>query len=286
MALPGRKVRVVYYTFAPRFLSFLVVFCCCCPSALLMARGESSTNAAVVSPIGSFGPSWAASSAHGTTIAVPCSLVLMDEGEEETTTDAVILLLRSGKSSSTSPWKITTKESSTEETQFTIGGLRITGPVHHSSDSSILAGQSATGSKRSSILGSTVLCSMTGLASDIDYITSLVQKQVDDHRYIYDGASLAQTLNMPASEIIRILSDVLIGETLYQGQRPLGVQALVVGYDPKSDGKSHGTTPVFNIFTLDPSGGYRHWAVGQRLDAMLFLCERSYKNICRARKPK
>jgi len=104
---------------------------------------------------------------------------------------------------------------------------------------------------------------MTGLASDIDYVTSVVQKQVDDHRKIFDGASSAKTYVQSTSDIVQILSDILQRETRYDGQRPLGIQVLLVGRDPKAyTNQLHRTAHAFKIFTLDPSGGYRHWGGG------------------------
>ena len=164
----------------------------------------------------------------------------------------------------------------------TIDGLRIVGPVHHSADDSscmIMSSSqdehhAATGSKRWVMLGSNAVCSMTGLASDIDYLTSTAQNLVDDHRYVYDGASHAQSPSLPAGQLVQILTYVLQRETVFNDQRPLGVQVLLVGRDKPNiynsastggDGrgkKKKNLPSTFTIITLDPSGGYRHWGGG------------------------
>ena len=226
------------------------------------ARSESSSTRSsagtLLSPIKEFGPSWAASSAHGTSIAVPCSLRMGDETENPK--DAVILLLRYGKASVTSPWKSASSVDESDRSAQTMDGLRIVGPVHQSADSTT----ADASSKRWVFLGATAVCSMTGLASDIDYLTSVLQKQVEDHRLVYDGASSAQTSGLPTGQVIQMLAFVLQKETEYEHQRPLGVQALVVGRDPKPKHNVSGKNrpPAFTIFTLDPSGGFRHWGGG------------------------
>jgi hypothetical protein len=44
--------------------------------------------------------------------------------------------------------------------------------------------------------------------------------------------------------------------TAYQGGRPYGIQAMIIGQQPDAIKKSS-LSP--SIFTVDPSGGYRHW---------------------------
>lgn len=241
----------------------------------------SSGAASQMSPIENFGPSWAASSAHGTSIAVPCSLKIDDDDDQESdlkTTGAVILLLRYNKPSPVSPWAGIHKAKTTTDAaglSRTIDGLKIKGPVHYSADDSFLSSSDRAsftgggGPKRWVFLGSTAVSSMTGLASDIDYLTSSMQMLVEDHRYIYDGADAAKTSLLPMGHLVDLLASVLQRETLYGGQRPLGVQVLLVGRDPpKKYGSTAGSTTyssppsTFKIFTLDPSGGYRHWGGG------------------------
>jgi 20S proteasome alpha/beta subunit len=212
----------------------------------------------LLSPIKSFGPSWAASAAHGTTVALHCSLQL--NGESMDRTDAVLLVFRHRKLSPASPWSTTHSAPTIKENWQIIDGLKITGPVYHSADS--LSGTPSTlcaNPRRWIVLGSTAVCSMTGLASDVDYLTSIIQSQVEDHRYIYDGASAARTSVLPTSQILEMLAENLRKETLYENQRPLGVQVLLVGRDPKPFGSS---TATFKLFTFDPSGGFRHFGLG------------------------
>jgi len=126
------------------------------------------------------------------------------------------------------------------------------------------------------MFGSNAVCSMTGLASDIDYLTSTAQNLVDDHRYVYDGASHAQSPSLPTGQLVQLLTYVLQRETVLNDQRPLGVQVLLVGRDKPNiynnnsastfdDGrgkKKKNLPSTFTIITLDPSGGYRHWGGG------------------------
>ena len=236
-----------------------------------LVKSESSLRDQL-SPIKSFGPSWAASAAHGTTVAVHCTLSLRNDLDDKT--DAIILVLRYTKPGPATPWETNrtpqTQTITDTELQRTIDGLKITGPVHHCADSFLLSTSGVTANpNRWVFLGTTALCSMTGLASDVDYLISILQSQVEDHRYIYDGASAARTSALPTSQILETLANILQKETLYDGQRPLGVQVLLVGRDEKPIGggtpsAAHRKSPpaTFKLFTFDPSGGYRHWGVG------------------------
>jgi len=259
-----------------------------------------SSAASQMSPIENFGPSWSASSAHGTTIAVSCSLRI-DDNESVVKTDAVVLLLRYNQPSPASPWaSIRQGETTTDAAnlQRSIDGLKITGPVHYSADDSFLSSNRAflktCGPKRWVFLGSTALCSMTGLASDIDYLTSSMQMLVEDHRYIYDGASAAKTSVLPIGQVLDLLASVLQKETVYEGQRPMGVQVLLVGRDPLKFGivgasaaagatTSPSAPSAFKMFTLDPSGGYRHWGVGAAIGRNAPLVRKQLYNHLRSK---
>ena len=57
---------------------------------------------------------------------------------------------------------------------------------------------------------------------------------------------------MPTVELLQELTRQLRDAAQYESGRPFAVQALMVGYARASKEK------LF-LFTLDPSGGYRHW---------------------------
>jgi 20S proteasome alpha/beta subunit len=188
-------------------------------------------NAHGSSPIRNLEPSWAASSAQGTTIAVSYPIGSKDN---EVGGVGVVLLMRSPV-----PARSIEALSSEEEASSSwveLDGLRV---VQHAVDTLT----TADASRRWTPLGS-ALCCMTGLASDVDYLSRALQKQVDLHRTIYGGSHPLTTL-----KIVRKLATLLQEAAQYQGGRPYGVQALIVGQDRSS----------LNIFTLDPSGGFRHW---------------------------
>ena len=254
----GKQMVTLSRTLALSALISLLLFWV---APIVESSDSKSLGNQLLSPIKSFGPSWAASAAHGTTVAVHCSLQL--DGESKDRTDAVLLVFRHRKPSPASPWSTThsapTMKENLNERQI-IDGLKITGPVYHSADSlSVTPSTLCANPRRWIFLGSTAVCSMTGLASDVDYLTSIIHSQVEDHRYIYDGATAARTSVLPTSQILEMLAEYLRKETLYDNQRPLGVQVLLVGRDPKLFGSS---TATFKLFTFDPSGGFRHFGVG------------------------
>jgi 20S proteasome alpha/beta subunit len=94
---------------------------------------------------------------------------------------------------------------------------------------------------------------MTGLASDVDYLSRTLQKQANVHRTIYEASHALATL-----KVVRNLADLLQEAVQWQGGRPFGVQALVVGMDRTVSNTATATTRL-NLFSLDPSGGFRHW---------------------------
>jgi 20S proteasome alpha/beta subunit len=92
---------------------------------------------------------------------------------------------------------------------------------------------------------------MTGFASDVDHLVSTVQSSADRHRLVYEGSDHVPSPLRLVHELAEALYDNAQGT---QAGRPFGVQCLIVGQVPD-------WRPRFGIFTLDPSGGYRHWGV-------------------------
>ena len=149
---------------------------------------------------------------------------------------------------------------------------------------------------------------MTGLVSDVDHLSSCLQQYAETHRMVYEyddptvvenyyhgadddddadddeekdnemenipyvsGTSIASRLSQPLSllSVVQKLARLLREATRWQGERPFGVQALLVGPNPPADSSGKrmntGGCPL-DVMTLDPSGGYRHW--GSRATAI------------------
>jgi 20S proteasome alpha/beta subunit len=194
-------------------------------------QGSTSAASLAATPIRNFEPSWAASAAQGTTVALSYPIV-----REGRISEGIILLLRS---QSTSTKKIPTPDER--------GPPTLTWIEHEGLQVSLQAPDLITSyeaSQRWTLLGTTALCCMTGLASDVDYLARVLQKQVDVHRIIYEGSR-----RMPVLQIVRSLAELLQEAASYQGGRPYGIQSLIIGRSNRR----------LMLYTLDPSGGYRQW---------------------------
>lgn len=107
-------------------------------------------------------------------------------------------------------------------------------------------------------IGPHSLCAMTGLASDVEHLCRVLQKQVDGHWNIFDTHATTHSMTMR-------LADKFQQET-FAGSRPFGVQCLLVGgddYDPER---------TFCTYTIDPSGAWQSWggttAIGKYASTM------------------
>jgi 20S proteasome alpha/beta subunit len=190
----------------------------------------AAKSASNISPIRNFEPSLAASSAQGTTISVSYP---RDGSRQQT---GIVVVFRS-------PYKGGSVRKKSAKTDWTlIDGIRVR-PT--SSDTAT----NSESSHRWTLL-SDALCCMTGLASDVDYLSRCIQKQVDTHRVVYEGTRVFSAL-----QLVRVLCELLQEATKgSSGGRPYGVQALIVGTSPTRD--------ALQMYTVDPSGGFRHWGTG------------------------
>lgn len=222
----------------------LLLYTICCLSALPI--GDSRTTNARFSPIPNFGPAAVASAAQGTVIAIRCRF---NRTEFPDCTDAVLLLFRSSSSPSSS-----VRESAVSGT-IDMDGIRIMEPIYHSSDA--LTWHDA--SRRWTLLGSTALCSMTGFSLDVDYLTRFLQKVVDDCRFALESTSVVRSMPLSTLQIVQSLAEEVQEAGQWQGGRPFGIQALVIGKDYTG---TTGTAASLGIYTLDPSGSYRAWNGG------------------------
>ena len=110
---------------------------------------------------------------------------------------------------------------------------------------------------------------MTGLASDVDHLTRRLQQRVEHDTIIYDSAHWS-----PVLEKVHALAKMLREATKYKGDRPFGVQALLIGRQQQQH-----EAPM-SLFSLDPSGGYRHWGVATAIGKAASLVRRRlYENL-------
>ena len=233
-------------------LRIVAALCTVSTIIIVMCLVDSTEGSPLVTPIQNFEPSWTASSVGGTTIAIPFALkdVTRQKQKNDSNSDAVLLIFRS-----TIPSVVVSRTEDTLNRQRTkglksvktLGGLHIVGPIYTSSDALPLS----QSSQRWTFLGTTGICSMTGFAPDIDYLTRYLQQLVDKHRTTYESTSISMTTLVSPIKLVESLSEVLQEAGQWQGGRPFGVQILIIGRDEK--------TSSFGIFTLDPSGGYRRW---------------------------
>jgi 20S proteasome alpha/beta subunit len=254
-----RHVEAVYVSWAV----YLVIVTFLLALSGSFASSSSSgppSDAALLSPIENFGASWAASSVQGTTIAIPVKLKESGNGEDDRSCDAVVMILRSTAVSALGSRRIPAAGVDNSPGTLIDGGLRVLQPTYHSSDS-LTANQS---SQRWTFLGSTAICSMTGFASDIDYLTRMLQNRMDNHRFTYEGTSSSSSSPMLTLQLVQTLAERLQEACQWQNGRPYGVQALVIGHDRRSRITAAGINPApsLRIFSLDPSGGYLHWSSG------------------------
>jgi len=196
-------------------------------------NGSSASSRFAASPIQNFEPSWAAASAQGTTIALSYSR------QNENGGHGIVVLLRSPSGTSDSGLSSADADALPKSNWIKVDGLRVS---QQSSDKL----QRSDTSPRWTMLGKEALCCMTGLTSDVDYLSRVLQKQLDVHRIIYE-----ENLDMPALKVVRSLASLLQEAAQNRGGRPYGIQSLIVGRSS--------TRSSLHLYSLDPSGGFRHW---------------------------
>lgn len=207
-------------------------------SAAVQQRQQSS-----LSPIEEFPASWAASSAHGSAIALPFVASSQTDNNNNKklsvpdVQDGVVILLQS----KTSPYRVSsTKLDASTEYSKNLFGVRV-------------ANRPLTSSKRWTLFDQICFGTWTGYAPDIDYLNGCIWKLLDDHRFVQNTA-----LSLSVSRLVLALAETLREECQLPLSRPFGVQGLFVG----QDGRRRTASNSLHIVTLDPSGGYRHWKRG------------------------
>lgn len=203
---------------------------------LQLCLAVASPKEAHISPIANFENSWIASSAQSTLVSLPVQISDEEQG--------VIILLRSKNSEALE----SIAECNTVAQPEVVSSLRLT-------DSVLLDEQTARERSPWTILSPTTLCAMTGLASDAEFLVRALQQSVEHHRSIYDEAVASQSNFLSTFKLVQILCRLIQEPTAYQGARPYGVQALLIGSNPQSSSS-------LDIYTVDPSGSFHHWPRG------------------------
>jgi 20S proteasome alpha/beta subunit len=87
---------------------------------------------------------------------------------------------------------------------------------------------------------------MTGLASDVEHLGRILQRQVDNHYNVYLKPLTTHAMTQRLANILQQVAQA-------KGGRPFGVQALMVGGDDVDP-----TRPLC-IYSIDPSGSWQSW---------------------------
>lgn len=224
---------------------------------VVLARPGQDPSA--ISPIQQLEPSLAASQAQGTAVAVSCK-------------DCVVLLTRSPQSSETS---FLYAQSSSESSLSSTTPSQTKSPVSNTDNETNkaetmwgirIASTSASGSNEAKLktqcirLGPSAVCCMTGFLPDVQHLTRVASKTIESHLALYANKP------PPVSKIVRSMAGRLDRAARIEGSRPLGVQVLLLGVNPKLNaadvvGNPNANTNTNNnvlVYTLDPTGGWKH----------------------------
>jgi 20S proteasome alpha/beta subunit len=208
-------------------------------------QASSTADAAATSPVASWEPSFTASSVQSTVVAISCQ-------------SAVVVLFYPGNSNRNKQQQrpATGNKSNSNIHWVDYDDLRVQFPQGPQQQiRRTVSSQTSWTVLGTSSHAASALCGMTGLASDVDYLSRVLLKQVDSNRILYEDSR-----TLPTRALVQALAGHLRTEAAYATGRPYGVQALVVGAVSavSSNEKGKQQQPL-GIFTLDPSGGVRHW---------------------------
>ena len=181
----------------------------------LFAKQVLSSTGGLTSPIRHWDASWTASCAQGTSIAMAYD-------------DCIILFLRSPSSNVWKPPLLSSKQ--TED----LSGLSV-----------MRVDASSVQFAPSWLSFSNSLCSMTGLASDVEHLGRILQRQADNHFNIYLKPLTTHAMTQRLSRILQQAAQM-------KGGRPFGVQTLLVGGDDIDNRR-------LCLYTIDPSGSWQSW---------------------------
>jgi len=210
-----------------------------CPSSRSVAAASRTSSDASSSPVRNLEPSLAASQASATAIAFRFQQ------------EAILLVLRSPAANIyRPPLAPTTLSSSGDEASSSswrgeiLSELRVT-PVGQQYHTSCLVHFAPAWIS----LGPHSLCAMTGLASDVEHLVRVLQKDVDTHYNVFDQPMTTHSM------VTEGLASTMTNECL-SGRRPFGVQGLLIGADDVDPKRT------FCVYTIDPSGAWQSWGSG------------------------
>jgi 20S proteasome alpha/beta subunit len=125
-------------------------------------------------------------------------------------------------------------------------------------------------SKRWIPLGANAIGTMTGLYSDVHHIQKVLQRHAEAQIALY-----AEETTMSVTRLVRLLSTLLQSTTRSAGGRPYAIQSMLIGSTSNNLQQNHvhsETTAASSskapheqllaIYTIDPSGGWQHYASG------------------------
>jgi len=107
-----------------------------------------------------------------------------------------------------------------------------------------------------------LLIAATGFSPDVDHILNVAAGRVFSRISVYDTPSFISSSSSSTSgksvdphRLVREdLSSIMIDAAMSEEARPLGIQLLVIGQSALS---SKGSNNSLEIYTIDPSGGFR-----------------------------
>ena len=177
-------------------------------------------------------------------------LLLMRSAAPQTVSSA----LEWRPSSSLNGWKdlsLTYNSQSDSTNTDTTKSLRI---LEASMDAFVATSSQQAQSASWTPFGNYAIGSMTGLASDVDHISRVVQQGIHTHRIVYDATSFP----CPVSQLVTSMAGTVRDAAKWKGGRPYGLQALLVG----SNNNNRQNMNKMRVYTVDPSGAWRSWGSG------------------------
>jgi len=108
-----------------------------------------------------------------------------------------------------------------------------------------------------------LLIAATGFSPDVDHILNVAAGRVFSRISVYDAPSFISSSSSSSTSgksvdphrlVREDLSSMMIDAAMSEGARPLGIQLLVIGQSALS---SKGSNNSLEIYTIDPSGGFR-----------------------------
>ena len=97
-----------------------------------------------------------------------------------------------------------------------------------------------------------ICLAMTGFASDVKHLVRYIASVISDYEFLYGG-------EVPSiHSIVRDSFASYMRDSAARGGRPFGAQGLIVGNENNNLPRNEGV----KIFTLDPSGNFRHCVSG------------------------